>query len=108
MKYSFDKPSESSRLERILKAKINTKIIHDNYYDVLRLAHSIRVGKVPTSRIMGKLGSYSRQNSLSFALKEMNKLDEGMLSYVSPLNWEHMNLYGHYSFDKRRVTTLMS
>jgi len=29
-------------------------------------------------------------------------------SYVSPLNWEHINLYGHYSFDKKNITTLDS
>ncbi len=191
--YSFDRPLEFQRLEKILKAKVNTKIIKENYDDVLRLAHSIRAGKVSASLIMGKLGSYSRQNSLAFALKEMgriektifildyisneelrrriqkglnkgeaanalaraiffakrgefherdiqdqlqrasalnivmnaitvwntvylskaveylrerNELKENMLSYVSPLNWEHINLYGHYSFDKRKITTL--
>jgi len=39
-------------------------------------------------------------------LRERNELDEDMLSYVSPLNWEHINFYGHYSFNKRRSGSL--
>ena len=193
--YSFNKPSDYPKLEKIIKVKINTKIIKDNYDDVLKLAHSIREGKVSSSLIMGKIGSYSRQNSLALALKEMgriektifildyisneelrrriqkglnkgeaanalaraiffakrgefherdlqdqmqrasvlnilmnaitvwntvylskaieylrerNELNEDLLSHVSLLNWEHINLYGHYSFDKRNITTLDS
>lgn len=193
--YSFNKPSDYPRLEKIIRVKVNTNIIKDNYDDVLKLAHSIREGKVSASLIMGKIGSYSRQNSLALALKEMgriektifildyisneelrrriqkglnkgeaanalaraiffakrgefherdlqdqmqrasvlnilmnaitvwntvylskaidylrgkNQLNEDLLSYVSPLNWEHINLYGHYSFDKKSITTLDS
>ncbi|MCB2295920.1 Tn3 family transposase [Clostridium algoriphilum] len=193
--YSFNKPSDYPKLENIIKIKVNTKIIKDNYDDVLKLAHSIREGKVSASLIMGKIGSYSRQNSLALALKEMgriektifildyisneelrrriqkglnkgeaanalaraiffakrgefherdlqdqmqrasvlnilmnaitvwntvylgkaieylrerNELNEDLLSHVSPLNWEHINLYGHYSFDKKNITTLDS
>jgi len=193
--YSFNKPSDYPKLEKIIKVKVNTKIIKDNYDDVLKLAHSIREGKVSASLIMGKIGSYSRQNSLALALKEMgriektifildyisneelrrriqkglnkgeaanalaraiffakrgefherdlqdqmqrasvlnilmnaitvwntvylskaieylrerNDLNEDLLSHVSPLNWEHINLYGHYSFDKKNITTLDS
>lgn len=193
--YSFSKPNDYPRLESLLNHKVNTKIIKDNYDDVLRLAHSIREGKVSASLIMAKLGSYARQNSLSAALKEMgriektifildyisneelrrriqkglnkgeaanalarsvffakrgefherdlqdqmqrdsaltilmdcitiwntiylskavdylrdrNELNDEFLAFVSPLNWEHINLYGHYSFDKKNITTLDS
>jgi len=41
-------------------------------------------------------------------LRERNDLNEDLLSHVSPLNWEHINLYGHYSFDKKNITTLDS
>lgn len=40
--------------------------------------------------------------------RERNELDEDLLSYVSPLNWEHINLYVHYSFDKKNITILDS
>ena len=61
------------------------KIIKDNYDDVLRLAHSIREGKVSGSLIMGKLGSYARQNSLATALREMGRIEKTIfiLDYIS-------------------------
>lgn len=83
--YSFNKPSDYPKLEKILQGKINTKIIQDNYDDVLRLAHSIREGKVSGSLIMGKLGSYARKNSLSTALREMGRIEKTIfiLDYIS-------------------------
>lgn len=52
---------------------------------VLRLAHSIREGKVSASLIMGKLGSYARKNSLSMALREMGRIEKTIfiLDYIS-------------------------
>lgn len=41
-------------------------------------------------------------------LRDRNELNDEFLAFVSPLNWEHINLYGHYSFDKRNITTLDS
>lgn len=52
--YTIQKPSEFPTLEYLLRGRINTKIIHENFDDVLRLAHSIREGKVSCSLIMGK------------------------------------------------------
>lgn len=83
--YKIDKSDEFSNIENLLRGKINMKIIHDNYDDVLRLAHSIREGKVSGSLIMGKLGSYSRQNSLATALREMGRIEKTIfiLDYIS-------------------------
>lgn len=193
--YSFSKLGEYPKIEKILKGRINTKLIQENYDDVLRLTHSIREGKVSGSLIMGKLGSYARQNSLATALREMgriektiyildyissetlrrriqkglnkgeamnalaraiffgkrgelnekalkdqlqrasalsiiinaisiwntvylekaieymkerNALKEDMLNYISPLNWDHINFLGEYSFNMKNVTTLNS
>ncbi|MBG9788609.1 hypothetical protein ABD74_13560 [Brevibacillus laterosporus] len=41
------------------------KVMRENCEDVLRLAHSIREGKVSGALIMGKLGSYARQNKVA-------------------------------------------
>lgn len=56
-----------------------------NYEDVLRLAHSIREGTVSASLIMGKLGSYSRQNSLATALCERGRIEKTIfiMNYIS-------------------------
>lgn len=83
--FTIDKASEYPKLETILRGQINTKAIGENYEDVLRLAHSIREGTVSASLIMGKLGSYARQNSLATALREMGRIEKTIfiLNYIS-------------------------
>lgn len=83
--YSFSKPSDYPKIENIIQGKINVKIIRENYDDVLRLAHSIREGKVSGSLIMSKLGSYARQNALATALREMGRIEKTIfiLDYIS-------------------------
>ncbi|UPG66160.1 Tn3 family transposase [Metabacillus endolithicus] len=83
--FTIDKASEYPKLETILRGQINTKVIGENYEDVLRLGHSVREGTVSASLIMGKLGSYSRQNSLATALREMGRIEKTIfiLNYVS-------------------------
>lgn len=51
-----------------LRGKIDIKVIQENYDDVLRLAYSVRIGKVSGALIMEKLSSYARQNKLAKAL----------------------------------------
>ncbi|WP_223070438.1 Tn3 family transposase [Paenibacillus caui] len=83
--YTIGKPSDFPKLEKLLRGQINTKIIQENYDDVLRLAHSIREGTVSASLIMGKIGSYARQNSLATALREMGRIEKTIfiLEYLS-------------------------
>jgi TnpA family transposase len=83
--YTFEKPDPYPEMEKLLRGRINTKIIQENYDDVLRLAYSIREGTVSASLIMGKLGSYSRQNSLATTLREMGRIDKTLfiLDYIS-------------------------
>jgi len=83
--FSFEKLGHYSEVERLFSGKINTKVIHENFDDVLRLAHSIRKGTVPASLIMGKIGSYSRQNSLATALREIGRIEKTLfiLDYIS-------------------------
>ncbi|MGM0867601.1 MAG: Tn3 family transposase [Bacillota bacterium] len=83
--YVVDKSNEYLKIESILRGKINIKVIQDNCDDVLRLAHSIREGKVSASLILGKLGSYSRQNKMATALREMGRIEKTIfiLDYIS-------------------------
>lgn len=83
--YTIQKPSDFPKLESLLRGRINTKVIQENFDDVLRLAHSIREGKVSGALIMGKLGSYARQNKLATALREMGKIEKTIfiLDYLS-------------------------
>ncbi|MEF3304150.1 Tn3 family transposase [Paenibacillus sp. GYB003] len=83
--YVIGKSSDFPKLEKVLRGQINTKIIKENYDDVLRLAHSIREGTVSASLIMSKIGSYARQNSLATALREMGRIEKTIfiLDYLS-------------------------
>ncbi|GMA65606.1 transposase [Alicyclobacillus fastidiosus] len=66
--FTFGKPTDFPKLETLLRGQVNAKVIRDNFDDVLRLAYSIREGTVSASPMMGKLGSYARQNRLATAL----------------------------------------
>lgn len=83
--FTLNRCDKFSNLDGILKGKINEKIIKDNYDEVLRLASSIKEGTVTSSLIISKLASYSRQNSLATALKEMGKIEKTIfiLDYIS-------------------------
>lgn len=79
------KPNEFPKIESLLRGRINTKIIRDNYDDVLRMGQSVGQGKVSAALILGKLGSYSRQNQLATALREMGRIEKTIfvLDYIS-------------------------
>ncbi|MEK4924924.1 Tn3 family transposase [Cytobacillus sp. FSL R5-0569] len=83
--YVIGKPRDFSKLENLLRGQINMKVIRENYDDVLHLAHSIREGKVSGALIMGKLGSYARQNKVAQALREMGRIEKTIfiLDYIS-------------------------
>lgn len=53
--FIIDKAREYPKLEVILRGQINTRVIEENYEDVLRLAHSIREGIALVSLIMGEI-----------------------------------------------------
>src|SRR5699024_4491265 len=83
--YTIQKQSDFPKLENLLRGRINSKVIQENFDDVLRFAHSIREGKASGSLIMGKLGSYARQNKLATALREMGRIEKTIfiLDYIS-------------------------
>jgi TnpA family transposase len=83
--FYFSKITDLHKMEDVMQGRINTNIILENYEDVLRLAYSIKEGKVSGSLIMSKLGSYARQNSLATALREMGRIEKTIfiLDYIS-------------------------
>ncbi|MBD2790681.1 Tn3 family transposase, partial [Xenorhabdus sp. DI] len=76
---------EYENVQALLKGKINVKLIKENYEDIRRLAYSVQTGKVSSALIMGKLGSYARQNKLATALGEMGRIEKTLftLDYIS-------------------------
>jgi TnpA family transposase len=58
----------------LIGGTINVKAIEDDWKEVLHLAASIRTGTVSASVMLKKLAGYSRQNSLSRALREIGRV----------------------------------
>ncbi len=54
---------------------INTKLIEDNWDDILRVVLSIREGTVTASDLIHTLANYPQQNRLSSALAELGKME---------------------------------
>ncbi len=74
--YSFEKRSEVKTLGfKILpNKKINTRIIKENWEDLLRFLVTIRLKETTASQLFRRLSSYSRQHPLYRALKEFGKI----------------------------------
>jgi TnpA family transposase len=61
---------------QLLTGRINTRLIAENWDEVLRLAASIRHGTVSAALIMRKLAAYPRQNQIARALNEIGQLEK--------------------------------
>lgn len=83
--YTIPGVSVSKCLNDVELRNINTRIIKENYDDVLRITYSIKTGYVSCDMVMSRLGSYSRQNSVARALKEMGRIEKTifLLKYLS-------------------------
>jgi TnpA family transposase len=62
-------------LASLVAGPINARVISDQWFEMLRLAMSIKTGTVTASVILRKLAAYPRQNSLALALRELGKLE---------------------------------
>lgn len=82
--YAFDPKSVHKTLQPLIARKIRTDLIERNWPDVLRVSASAGSGKVAPSQILRKLASYSQQNDLALALREIGRIERTIfiLSWV--------------------------
>ena len=73
--YSIGPMDDFGKVNTLFKGRIDTKLIEDNWNDILRAAASIRHGTTSASLLMRKLASYPKQNQLAKALAEMGKIE---------------------------------
>ena len=83
----FHRPDSSKKfthIDRLFSDDINWQMIETHLPDMLRVAVSIKLGKISASAILRRLGTYSRKNKLYFAFKELGKVVRTMflLKYV--------------------------
>jgi hypothetical protein len=57
----------------MVSGTINLRAISDHWFELLRLALSVKTGTVTASVILRKLAAYPRQNGLALALRELGK-----------------------------------
>jgi TnpA family transposase len=62
-------------LDILIGDKLDLRLIRSHWDEILRLASSIRQGTVTASVMVRKLSSYSRQNGLKLAVRELGRLE---------------------------------
>lgn len=74
--YSFVKTSELKALNYAIMpdGRIDTKIIRENWDNILRFITTIKLKETTASQLFRRLSSYSRQHPLYRALKEFGKI----------------------------------
>ena len=61
------------------------KLIGENYDEINESPNSIQTGKVSSSLLLGKLGSYARKNRVALALRELGRIEKSifMIDYIT-------------------------
>jgi len=72
-------------LDPLIGGTIDSRVIAENWDELLRLAASIKAGTVAPSAILRRLAAYPRQNALAKSLKEIGRLERTlfMLDWIS-------------------------
>lgn len=84
----FYRPQKSTRYKNInslFKDTVNWKLIEDYWQEMLQLVLSIKEGKLTSSLLLRKFGSYNKNNKLCLALRELGYVIRTLflLDYVS-------------------------
>jgi len=73
----FFKPEKGIKykhINRLFKESINWQLIETHMPDMLRIALSIKAGRLTPSAILRRLGTYSRKNRVYFAFRELGRV----------------------------------
>nr|WP_265340964.1 transposase [Bacillus mycoides] len=71
------RPSKEEVYEHInelFSGEIDWELIQNHYPDMMRVAMSIKAGKITPSTILNKLGTYSKKNKLYQAFRELGRV----------------------------------
>ncbi|MCH8291393.1 transposase [Candidatus Poribacteria bacterium] len=86
----FYLPAENlgtSHLNDLFDGIIDWDLIQTHFHDMLRVVISISQGKIRSSTILRKLGTYSRKNKLYFAFRELGRVIRTvfLLNYIADI-----------------------
>jgi TnpA family transposase len=85
--YRPDHRYRYKHLDGLFRKAIDFKLIEKHFKDMLRVAVSIKLGKISPSAILRRLGTYSRKNKLYFAIRELGYVVRTvfLLRYINEL-----------------------
>jgi len=88
------RPSSQDRythIDTLFHEQVDWELIRTMLPDMLRVALSIRAGKIMPSTILRRLATYSRKNKLYFAFRELGRVVRTifLLEYVSSVEMRH-------------------
>ncbi|CAO3363360.1 Tn3 family transposase, partial [Azospirillum palustre] len=72
--YRPDKATRYQHIDTLFTATVDWELIETLLPDMLRVALSVRAGRIRPSAILRRLGTYSRKNKLYFAFRELGRV----------------------------------
>lgn len=83
--YRPDKGAKYKHIDPLFEKAIDWKLIESCWQDMMQVVLSIKAGKITSTLLLRKLGSYSRKNKLYFALQELGRVvrTQFLLEYIS-------------------------
>ena len=89
------RPSSQHRythIDMLFREQVDWGLIRTLLPDMLRVALSVRAGKIMPSTILRRLATYSRKNKLYFAFRELGRVVRTifLLQYVSSVQMRHV------------------
>lgn len=101
--WRINKDANYGQLDSVSQNSINTKRIAQNWDDMLRVAGSLRSGKVSGSELIGSLLRSRNPSSLTEALNFLQSQGQQLhpedIARLSPLVHKNLNVLGKYSFN---------
>lgn len=82
-----EKGEQFPHINSLFRGNIDWELIELHYPDMLRVAISIKAGKITPSMILRRLGTYSRKNKLYFAFRELGRVvrTQFLLKYINDI-----------------------
>lgn len=90
--YRPDPDTRYEHIDSIFTEQIDWTLIETMLPDMLRVALSVKAGKITPSAILRRLATYSRKNKLYFAFRELGRVirTKFLLQYISDIDVRRM------------------
>jgi len=80
--WRMDKEADYGALNEVARHRINTRLIHNNWDDMLRVAGSLKMGTISASQLIRSLLQSKRPSTLARALGELGRINKTL--YLLP------------------------